>query len=133
LIKNVGLDLHFIDPRKEDVSLGRFTEANLFMLISNGDDYLSVDETAEFLRLLFSGKTLSSRIHSDITELCKDHWKGVDPFGQRAIEVSCYEKTFFQTIGRHLDHLPGVVAHYKGLDRKGRKEFQKILQAAAIR
>ena len=54
-LKNVAYDLELLDPSNPSFISGRFLEANLFLSMSNGDEYAGFEEINHLVMHIFSG------------------------------------------------------------------------------
>ncbi len=119
------------DITYESVAAKRFREANLFMPNSNGDEYVSEDESVYYIAVLVSSGTMTGRIWDKITDtgrLCPI--VGTDEMGNAAVAVKCFREIYFGRIEEFLGRFPGLVMGYRGLNTDEQSNFIRNLEVA---
>lgn len=118
------------DPHIEDLLKGQFQEATLFSYSANGDEWLEPVEIMHHLAKMMSSKQLSTRTHLEISKSCASY--GTDTWGMAILDSACFQKQFFANVDSYWDHMPGLLAYYKGLDEDQKQDFQARLYGAAF-
>ena len=132
-IRDIGVDLQFLDPGASEGGGSRFRDGNLFTYSGNGDDLLDLHEGVELLSFLFSGKDASLVLHRLLEDECPSVPGGV--FGTKLIEIECFKSKLRSNYDAYFSHLPGLVRYLKGSDAVSRNAFldQMIRVAKANR
>jgi hypothetical protein len=134
--KPVGVELKFFSPADSNAAADRFREGNVFTYVSDGNNYLDLDEATTLLAFAISAKYKSDRIHSGIAEQCKT--SVLDSiYGQPLIDMGCYDQNFFGKLGQYWH--PGaqvsgpadeLVSYYTNLTPDNQVEFNYLLQVS---
>jgi hypothetical protein len=130
----VAADIKFVDPEDHELAQKRFREAQLFTGAGNGDGYFSSQEGAQLLALMFSGKTLSVRLHEKIVASgCRTN--GKDPYGALLVDPPCYRNELFsndpEKVRFFWKHSPGLANYYLNLDQGERRDFAHAMEDGA--
>lgn len=141
-VKELGRDLHFIDPRNVPGLGGRaFTEGNVFTFNGNGlqrpnpdnptAHLLNFEEGLELVSLIYSGGNLNDELYHLGLKACP---KGsIDVFGRPKVDRECFRKKALAELSSHLVGLPHMKRFWDSLDRSGRAEAYAILENIVVR
>lgn len=108
-VREVGIDLGFMDPRTRNAGERSFMEGNLFTSVGNGDSLLDPHETVEFFALILTGGRVSSRIEKFAADECRIGER--DVLDGEKMEVDCFRRHLRENFAEYFSHLPGMV-HY---------------------
>lgn len=126
----LGLDIKAFDPRTGNSGPRSFLEANFFTFSGNGDDWMDMRETFEFVSLLFSaGLSTSSDIIEDMA-MCRVDQK--DVFGEYYMKETCFKQHFRDHFGMYFNNLPGMTAFIKGLNAADYDAVYSYLKNSAL-
>ncbi len=124
-IRDVGVDLQFLDPNSGAGGGSRFRDGNLFTYAGNGDALLDLHEAVQLLAFLMSGKDASSDLHKLLVGRCANIPGGI--FGTKLVEKRCFFERVFAEYGEYFRHLPGFVAYLNGLKAENRTQILEAL------
>lgn len=110
----------------------RFMEAALFTPISNGDDFISMDEGLAMVMYMISAKPLGARLHDAAAAVCKHG--PLDESGQPTLEPVCYRRVVFDFSARNADSkklwgtMPLMMKYYDTLSSSEQAELKKLIE-----
>lgn len=129
-IAPISIDVKVIDPHDPLLAIKRFREASLFTYAGTGSGRISVQQAAQLLALMVSGKRLALQVHSEaIASGCKK--LGPDPFGFDYIDPVCYRKNFFKQPEHFWKNMPKLAEYYRSLSGSERLSFEKDIETGA--
>lgn len=116
-IRNLGIDLKVMDPRRTGVGRRSFTEGKLFTFAGNGinepdasnSHLLNFVQTLELLSTIWSGGHVRDLFYDHIGAICRasGHPDGPpDVFGVPKLDRQCFLANFFANNLAELDNLP---------------------------
>lgn len=117
-IRDLGVDLQFLDPNAGAGGGSRFRDGNLFTYAGNGDAILDLHEAVQLLAFLMSGKDASADLHKLLVSRCPNVPGGI--FGTKLAEKRCFFDKLSVEYAEHFRHLPGFVAYLNSLKAEGR-------------
>ena len=133
-VRNLGIDLKFIDPTRYDMHYKRFRESNLFGYSSDGNYHVSLNEATDLLSLMVSAKKLAMRIHNTFKTEKPCELGPLDPFDFEYInDIGCFRREFFKrySVSGFMKQMAGAVDQYRSLDNKKRRHFEYVLEDAS--
>lgn len=89
----MDFEVSFSQKSPADIALERFTTINTFTQTGNGNPFVEVDETVEFLSMTLGGQVLMTNIRKGLAEACAP---GVPYREVKAFPGHCLIKTYFQ-------------------------------------
>ena len=110
----------------------RMQSINLFTRTGNGDEYIDVMETVDFLTTTFSGKNLFDEVRRGLVRDCYGSnltYKSQDKFSISCLENHFFEKGAFNNYYNKV--IPKMNAHYMGLGVKEQNAFIDSIMTAA--
>ena len=126
------LKMSFSNKPPELSASSRMQTINLFTTAGNGDEYIDLYETIEFLTLASGGKVLLEQIRKDLVKNCypgvKDYEKVVG-FSYDCLNQYFFDPDFFAR--NYATVAPGLVQHYRGLSADDREHFRMASLTAA--
>jgi hypothetical protein len=133
-LKAMGRDLGIVDVRSLQSGIRTFMEANIFLSVSDGNEFISLHEMVEWFSTVMSAGRVADQIHSD---LVSDEGRSrcgtapVDVFGKNRIKIQCFRENWIPIFRRRLSHLPNFI---RAIDRAEKEnkipEFLTALQGA---
>lgn len=141
-MKDLGRDLHFMDPRNIPVLGHRsFMEGNVFTFIGNGIQkpdasdpqrhLLVFEEGLELVSLVYSGGNLNDDLYILGLETCPTG--SIDVFGRPKVDRGCFREKAVAELSGYMAHLPKMKAFWDGLSLEGKAEAFGILENIAVR
>ncbi|MBI3542888.1 MAG: hypothetical protein HY075_06405, partial [Deltaproteobacteria bacterium] len=133
-VHDVISDLRFgpQDQTDEKLAIQRFTEANIFTSVANGDAYFGLNEGIEYMGFLGSAKAVAKPLWERALRDCPN--EGHDVYGRTGVNAPCFRALFFDRdglrsfVGRVM---PKMVEAYEALDVAGKASFRLALEIAA--
>jgi hypothetical protein len=119
------------DPVKKSADR-RMQSINLFTRTGNGDAFIDVIETVDFLTTTFAGKNLFDEVRQDLVSKC--YSSNLSYRTQNEFSVSCIENTFFEsrTFFEHYNKvIPTMTSYFLKLSGKDRSQFINSVMVAA--
>lgn len=130
-VKDFLVELNVADPTAVAVAQKRFRESSLFTFNARGSDIGDVDQGAQLLAFMVSGKQQSSRIRASISKKCT--LGPLDVFGNPTIEPKCFRSEFDRQFALSFGQMPNLVAYYKNLGVAAQATFMSNLEKATRR
>lgn len=129
---DIGADMKTLNRETRYTSAPkRFVEGNLFTSRANGNDLLELEEATELLIFMFSGKALSSRIHSEAIAVCMpngvDPNHGYDQMDQPKVETQCYRRLLRDRLASWFEHTPGTVEYLASVETDRKWNYARSL------
>jgi hypothetical protein len=112
-LRDISIDLQFMDPNGPEGGGARFRDGNLFTYSGNGDQVLDMLEGVELFSLLLSGQEAGTNLHRLLEKECPSIGGGV--FETQIIEKECAIEYLFDHLDEVYPHLPGLRAHLEAL------------------
>jgi hypothetical protein len=129
-ITPIGVDVKVIDPLDPLLAIKRFREASLFTYAGTGSGRISIQQAAQLLALMVSGKRLALQIHQEALDAgCKS--LGPDPFGFDYIDPVCYRRNFFGQPDHYWKNMPKLAEYYGDLEGYARSAFEANIETGA--
>jgi hypothetical protein len=131
-VRELGIELQFLDKFDPKVPEKRFAEANYFSFVANGDEYLDLAEATQMFAFAVSARVSGDDTYAKLkAEDCHDRNRPrFDEFNLEMIEQKCFEDRYYWHFDKHLWNLPLFVSSKRSLGLKAQKEFQKIYEAS---
>ena len=110
----------------------RMQTINLFMQNGNGDGYVDLYETTEFLTMSLTGKLILDDARKGLAETCLPKvalWAGIEKFTYKCLNRSFFSDDFIQKI--YSSVAPQVVEHYVSLSPSDKDTFRRSILTAA--
>lgn len=125
-------DLKAFDPRTGNTGGRSFLEANFFTFSGNGDGWMSIRETYEFVSVLFSaGLSSAGDIQNDIESSgCAVNDK--DVFGNRYLNENCFQARLRRGFGGYFDNLPNMAQYVGRMNNTQWNDFYTSLKSASL-
>lgn len=135
-LKSIGRDLGIVDVRSLQSGIRTFMEANIFLSVSDGNQFISLHEMAEWFETVMGAGRVADMIHED---LIKEGGGGprcgtgpVDVFGKLRLNAQCFRENIIPIFRSRMSHLPNFI---RALDEaeKNRElpEFLRTLEMAS--
>lgn len=134
-LKALGRDLGIVDVRSLQSGVRTFMEANIFLSVSDGNEYISLHEMVEWFQTVIGAGRAADLIHADLlneTGPARCGTAPVDVFGRNRLKAQCFRENVLPVFRERLSHLPNFI---KALDQAEREkkvpEFLKSLEGAS--
>lgn len=125
-------DLKAFDPRTGNTGARSFLEANFFTFSGDGNDWMDMRETYEFISVLFSaGLASAGNIQDDITMKPGCALPKKDVFGMRYINEQCFKAYLRRGFKGYFDNLPNMARYVERLNDTQWEDFYSSLKAAS--
>ena len=129
--------LSMIHPDKKEVHKKRFREANLFTPSGNGDNFMDIIETTDYLSYLFSITGLSKRIDDDIlidddspnAPCAKIGWD--DKMQLPTYDVRCFREHYSKNLESYFRQIPDFWKEVSNYSDAQLKHFHKQMETAS--
>lgn len=112
-LKSIGRDLGIVDVRSLQSGVRTFMEANIFLSVSDGNQYISLHEMAEWFETVMGAGRVADTIHED---LIKEGGGGprcgtgpVDVFGKMRLNAQCFRENVIPIFRSRMSHLPNFM------------------------
>ncbi len=112
-LRDITIDLQFMNPEAPEGGAERFRDGNLFSYSGNGDSVLDLFEGVELFSLLLSGQEAGTRLHLLMQSVCSSIGGGV--FETPMIPEGCVLDYLVEHADEVYAHLPGLRAHLASL------------------
>lgn len=120
--QTLAVNLKLFEPGEaEKMAKKIFTEANLFLLNSDGDDKLSFVEALQYLAFGVSGLNASSHAFESFGDAC------AASEAPSRMRMDCFRSMMFDSRASHLGHVPGLLK-FLGQDRKVWTVYENFLE-----
>lgn len=133
-LKAIGRDIGIVDIRSLQSGIRTFMEANIFLSVSDGNEFISLHEMVEWFTTVMSAGRAADLIHADLTSDrigARCGTAPVDVFGKQRLKAQCFRDNWIPVFRNRLSHLPNFI---KALDQAEREkkipEFLTALQGA---
>ena len=128
-----GIALKLVDPRSKSVGESSFLEANLFTFASNGDEYLSFEESERYLTYLITdGAWNASTVKDDLkTNGC--NLTELDVFGYPMNNHECVFNTFKQNYRSYFSGKPELLKFLNTLSPNDFRKYFEMMAKFAIK
>jgi hypothetical protein len=103
-IRQLGIDLRFLDPRDNSIWHSLFLYAHLFLLSSEKSDRLSFQNGMDIVSYSMGGGKMSSRAYNDMRIGCQNFEN--DVYGLPMLDVNCYRQSFRKKFAFYYQELP---------------------------
>lgn len=127
----IGFALGVIDPTIQGLHEKRFREANLFLFVSNGDEFMDLAETTEYIAFLFSAGVLSDKILNLASSRCPGNLP--DPLGTHWMTARCFRREYYRERNSFWYHFPELVAFFNQKDPRAQVQVLVAMEQGARR
>lgn len=124
-LKAIGTDAGLVDIRSLHSGHRTFMEANIFLSVSDGNQYMSMHETVEWFATMMSAGKIADQIHADLLPNCATG--PLDVFGRQRLKAKCFRDGIFPVLRSRMSHLPNVTRALNQAERT--RTTQAFLQA----
>ncbi len=142
-IRNLGIDIKFMDPRKVAVGRRSFSEGKLFTFDGNGINapdaagthLLNFTQSLELISTIWSGGHVRDMVYNDGVNACPDIENiasAIDVFGMTKINRSCFEHHFYDSRLSQFENLPGLKKDFDNRNRAEKRQIVASLAAIAL-
>lgn len=135
-VKQLFIDIEFLDPANVKFPMNRFREANLFVPRANGDEFVSFTEGYDLMWMILSGLEIDANLFKGLSAL-DSSCPIIKPGNSTSklkwmISINCVMTYYKSALPKELDHLPGFIKFWKALTIKGTKDsfLDDVLKAA---
>lgn len=130
-LKAIGRDMGIVDVRSLQSGVRTFMEANIFLSVSDGDDFVSLHEMVEWFETVMGAGKIADLIHDDLIRNAKCGTSPLDVFGKQRLKAKCFRDNIGVVFERHLSHLPNFIDTLLKARKQGREgEFVRSLEKA---
>lgn len=133
-LKAIGRDLGIVDVRSLQSGIRTFMEANIFLSVSDGNEFISFHEMVEWFATVMSAGRVADQVHIDLTSDDGHRHCGTAPadvFGKSRIKAECFRENWLPVFRHRFSHLPNFI---KALDQAEKEnklnDFLSALQGA---
>jgi hypothetical protein len=120
------LGLSFSDDPASTSALQRMQTINLFTRTGNGDDYMDVIETTDFLVTTIGGKKLLDEVRRGLTKDCYPQnqlYTTQDHFSYACLKSAFFSKEKFKAYFQKI--APDMIANYESLSDDDQETYRK--------
>lgn len=114
-LKAIGADAGLVDIRSLQSGNRTFMEANIFLSVSDGNQYMSMHETVEWFATIMSAGKTADLIHADLLPNCGT--APLDVFGRQRLKAKCFRDGIFPVLRTRMSHLPNVTRALNQIER----------------
>lgn len=130
-VRDVGRDLGIVDIRSLTAGERTFMESNVFLSVSDGDQWLSLSEAIEWFETVASAGVTADLLHQDLLDRGCEH-SDRDVFGRERLEIQCVRRNMPALLEHRLAHLPIVSRTVREFVQAGRSdELMNAIENAA--
>lgn len=130
-LKTMGRDMGIIDVRSLQSGVRTFMEANIFLSVSDGNEFVSLHEMVEWFETVMSAGKIADQMHFDLVTESGCGTPPLDVFGKERLTAKCFRDNIARVLTRRLDHLPTFLRLLETAGREGRTpEFITTLERA---
>lgn len=130
-LKTLGRDLGIVDVRSLQSGIRTFMEANIFLSVSDGNQYISLHEMVEWFETVVSAGRIADQMHEDLTAdmgtspRCAT--SPLDVFGKQRVKAQCFRDAIPSILRNRLSHLPNFIRSLNQADRS--REVPQLINA----
>ncbi len=129
-LKAIGTDAGLVDIRSLQSGNRTFMEANIFLSVSDGNQYMSMHETVEWFATMMSAGKTADLIHGDLLPTCGT--APLDVFGRSRLKAKCFRDGIFPVLRTRMSHLPNVTRALNQVERnRGTQAFLRAVERAS--
>jgi len=133
-VRQLGVDLNFLDPNDAEIWSSTFEESKIFMLASaaprEGElKRMNFFEGVDLISYALSATKMSRRVVSDLQARCAHREN--DVFGIPKVEPKCYRERFRASFADNYRWLPAWVDFASKLSTREWEAFQREIEQAA--
>ncbi len=133
-IREIGIDLGYIDQRNLNAGSRAFIEGKLFTYsargLISGDEQMSFVEMVEYLAFLYSGSEIGDDIYHELSAHCKTG--PVDLKGNVMVSRSCAELQMPDLIEHYTVNMPELNRFLHGASPEVRSGYARAVLGAAF-
>jgi len=131
VIRPVVVELGFLKEDNTTFMESRFREANIFVAHSNGDSYMSFQETSDIAGMILSGVIVNGNFKKEVEANCTIFHKVSKTKDEPYIEEQCIRKIYLEHTDDYLTATPEHVKFFKKLSLDDATDFlENVLKAA---
>jgi len=112
-LKTLGRDLGIVDVRSLQSGTRTFMEANVFLSVADGNQYISLHEMVEWFETVLSAGILADRMHLDLSSDTAGSPRcgtaPLDVFGKTRLKAQCFRDNIASVLRDRLSHLPNFI------------------------
>jgi hypothetical protein len=129
-LKAIGTDAGLVDIRSLQSGNRTFMEANIFLSVSDGNQYMSMHESVEWFATIMSAGKTADLIHADLLPNCGT--APLDVFGRQRLKAKCFRDGIFPVLRTRMSHLPNVTRALNQIERsRTTPAFLRALERAS--
>ena len=121
-LKAIGRDLGIVDVRSLQSGVRTFMEANIFLSVSDGNDFVSLHEMVEWFEMVMGAGKIADQIHRDLVQDYKCGTSPLDVFGKQRLIAKCFRDHVATVFEKRLSHLPVFIDALAKAKKAGRQE-----------
>ena len=109
-ISGIFVDLGLLEPGKKSFIASRFTEANIFLPHSDGDQLVSFQEFHDLVTMIFSGVVIDKKLRVDLLKKCggsRDLSRSTD-----TVSLSCLRESYRNNVKRDFASTPEYLRYF---------------------
>jgi hypothetical protein len=131
-LRDLGIQMGFMDRRSKGVGIRSSIEANLFTFIGNGDRMTTFEEGSEWLQFALSSVHIADQIYTDLVATCKR--EDMDRvYNLPLLSASKVSLQFRHDFAKYFGNLPGLAAFVaKMSDEEWDQYFQSLRNLAQV-
>jgi hypothetical protein len=133
-LKALGRDLGIVDVRSLQSGIRTFMEANIFLSVSDGNEFISLHEMVEWFETVMSAGRVADQIHAELTAEDGRTRCGTTPtdvFGKNRIAAQCFRENWVPVFRKNFSHLPNFIRALDVAEKtKTTTDFMTALQGA---
>jgi hypothetical protein len=131
VIRPVAVELGFLKEDNTTFMESRFREANIFVAHSNGDSYMSFQETSDIAGMILSGITVNKNFKKEVEANCTIYHKVVRTRDEPYLEEQCLRKIYLARTDDFLTATPEHVKFFAKMSTDDASDFlENVLKAA---
>lgn len=128
-LKDIFVDLEFLDPDDLTFASSRFREANWFTPRGDGDEFLSAFEGFDIARFVLSGVVIGGQVEKTILNECQLFAAPLKM--NRRVPLSCLLGIYQRDINKTFYSMPMFVQQFRALNAQWGNQFLSDLVEAA--
>lgn len=134
-LKSIGRDLGIVDVRSLQSGIRTFMEANIFLSVSDGNQFISLHEMVEWFETVSSSGRVADLVHADLSKEAPGSPRcgtgPVDVFGKLRLKAQCFRENAVPILKSRFSHLTNfIVALERAEKAKQVPQFLRHLERA---
>lgn len=112
-VSGLFVDLGLLDPGSNSFISSRFSEANIFLPHSDGNNFMSFQEFHDLITMIFSGFVIDKKLKESIVETCGNSTNTLSRFTD-PVDLACLRKVYYNNILKGgFESLPEYMKYLK--------------------